>query len=88
MEIVIKDLATGKVIGTIDSIPELKEEPQPDEVIGGIDLAAGSSFTATAKFKLKPLDLLCLFPNYIFTNNFLKYHGRPMVRRKHLSREV
>lgn len=85
MEIVIKDLATGEVIGKMDSIPEFKPEPQGSEVIGGIDLANGSSFTA--EFKLNWLDLLSLFPNYYFTNNFLKYHGRPMVRRKHLRRE-
>lgn len=83
MEIVIKDITTGEVIGVIDSIPEFTPYPQDNEVVGGIDLAAGSSFTA----KLDWLVLLNLFPNYYFTNNFLKYHGRPMVRRKHLRRE-
>lgn len=82
MEIVIKDLATGEVIGRMDSIPEFKPELQGSEVIGGIDLATGGSFTA--EFKLDLLNALCLFPHCIFTNNFLKYHGMPMVRKRHL----
>lgn len=82
MAITIKDLATGEEIGKIDSIPEFK--PEVNEVIGGIDLATGSSFTA--EFKLDLLNVLCLFPNCIFTNNFLKYHNRPMLRRRHLRR--
>lgn len=84
MEIVIKDLATGEVIGTLDSIPEFKAEPQLDEVIGGIDLADNSSFTAEVKFNW--LDIFSLIPSCYLTNNFLKHHGRPMVRRKHLRR--
>lgn len=85
MEIVIKDLATGEVIGTIDHIPEFTAEPQVNEVIGGIDLATGSSFTG--EFKLNWLDVLSLVPSKYLTNNYLKYHGRPMLRRKHLRRE-
>lgn len=89
MEIVIKDLKTGEVIGILDSIPtitpKLEAEPQCNEVVMGLDLAIGESFTG--ELKLDWLNALCLFPNCIFTNNFLKYHGRPMVRRKHLRRE-
>ena len=85
MEIVIKDLATGEVIGKMDSIPEFEPVPQGGEVIGGIDFANGSSFTA--EFKLNWLDILLLMPSYCLTNNFLKYHGRPMLRRKHLRGE-
>lgn len=84
MVIAIKDLTTGEVIGTMDSIPELELEPQDYEVVGGIDLATGSSFTAELKVDLSLLNALCLFPKCIFTNNFLKYHGIPMVRKKHL----
>lgn len=87
MEVTIKDLATGGIIGKFDGIPEIELTPQCEEVIGGIDLATGSSFTAEIKVDLSLLNALCLFPNCIFTNNFLKYHGRPMLRRKHLRRE-
>lgn len=83
MEITIKDLATGEVIGKLDSIPEIVDIT-PDEVIGGIDLANGSDFTA--EIKLNWLDIYSLIPSYYLTNNFLKYHGRPMLRRKHLRR--
>ena len=85
MEITIKDLATGGIIGKIDSIPEIELTPQCEEVIGGIDLATGSDFTA--EIKLNWLDIYSLIPSYYLTNNFLKYHGRPMLRRKHLRRE-
>lgn len=86
MEITIKDPATGGVIGKIDGISEFKAEPQFDEVTGSIDLAYSSDFTAEVKVDFTLLNKLCMFPNCIFTNNFLKYHGRPMLRRKHLRR--
>lgn len=85
MLVTVMDSETGKVInGDLTPVSlELLPEVQSEEHFIGVDLASGESFTAEIELNICPLGMLSLLTGRRITNNWLKYHGGVMQRKRH-----
>ena len=78
------EVTTGKVLCELPPLPEVNTlNVEYEECCIGVDLAAGKDMTATFTGTVDRLALFSILTGKRITNNYLKYHGGVMQRKRH-----